>query len=113
MSRWLDLIGVCAALAVSVSYAVMTLGPTALRAWLWRELGALIARLPGALRSTRLEARIAARSARLQAACGGCAGCGSQTSGAPAGGSELQGNEVRVPLDRIGVRPPRAGATRR
>jgi hypothetical protein len=112
MSRWLDLIGVCAALAVSVSYAVMTLGPTALRAWLWRALGALIARLPGALRSTRLEARIAARIARLQAACGGCAGCGSQSS-ARAGGSGAPGNEIRVPLNRIGGRPPRAGATRR
>ena len=93
MNHRLDQGLIALALAASVLYAAATLGPKAWRLALWRALGALLARAPGALRSERLERRVAAAASRASAACGGCgAGCGGES---PSG-------EHRVPVARIG-----------
>jgi hypothetical protein len=128
MSRWIDVLGVSAALAASLLYVLAALGPKGLRARLWRALGLVLARAPRPLRSARLEARIAASAARMQAACGGCDTCGSAsaaeaTTGSAAGatpgfgagatpGPTTRGGEVRVPVGRIGRRQPQRPAER-
>ncbi|HLW25357.1 MAG TPA: DUF6587 family protein [Steroidobacteraceae bacterium] len=117
MSRWIDVLAVGIAVALSILYALSALGPKTLRARLWRVLGLLLASAPRPLRSARLEARVAATAARMQAACGGCDSCvagasaaGASAAGASAGasangssGASASGvREVRVPLARIG-----------
>ena len=116
MSRWIDVLAVGIAVALSIFYALSALGPKTLRARLWRALGMLLASAPRPLRSARLEARVASTAARMQAACGGCDSCaagagGAGASGAGASGAGAKGSsgasasggrEVRVPLARIG-----------
>ncbi len=107
MSGWIDVPAVAIAVALSVLYALSALGPKTLRARLWRALGVLLASAPRALRSARLEARVAAIAARMQAACGGCDSCaaGASGEGASAKGSSGESasgvREVRVPLARV------------
>jgi hypothetical protein len=121
-----DDLAVALAILVSVIYALLALGPRALRARLLAGSGELLLRLPrrfAGLSGLGLRLRDAARGMALgkaPGACGGCDSCGSGTAagggaagaggaaedvaGAAMGAGPAAPPEVRIPLSKIGRR---------
>jgi hypothetical protein len=99
MSRLLDAALVAIVLAVSVGYALYSLGPKSLRRRLCTALADLAAGAPAALHLGRLERRLRA-AAGGSGACGGCESCAPPPGEARAD----DGKEIRVPVASIGKR---------
>jgi len=97
MSPLLDAALVAIVLAVSVVYALYSLGPKTLGRRLSTALADLAARAPAALHLGRIERRLR-EAAGGSGACGGCESCG------PGDAREAAGNEIRVPAASIGKR---------
>jgi predicted anti-sigma-YlaC factor YlaD len=94
------LVGV--ALAVSVAYAVYSLGPRAWRPRFLTGAAALLGHVPQFIGLRSVARRLAAAAAaKSTAACGGCDNCGSNA--APAENSAAS-SDVRIPLSKIGKR---------
>jgi hypothetical protein len=128
--RIVDDLAVALAILASVIYALLALGPRALRARLLAGSGALLLRLPRFARLSGLGLRLrnAGRGisgSKAGGACGGCDSCGSETApggtpgargtaadvaGTGARGAGVVGSgpaappEVRIPLSKIGRR---------
>jgi hypothetical protein len=89
-------------------YAGYSLGPKSLRARVLTGAAWLLRRAPvPPLR--RAAERMAAGVGKAGGACGGCDDCGSNAanrSGAPQGGAGTA-PDIRIPLAKIGKRPPR------
>ena len=83
MNAVLDNVLVTAVLLASLGYALVKLGPRALRKRILGHLGLILA----------------AASGKAQAACGGCDSCGTESSSAPQSPSE-----INVPIAKIGRR---------
>jgi hypothetical protein len=101
MNHWLDhaLVGIL--LAASAAYAVMSLGPRALRLRILAGLSRIAASAPRSLRLSRWAQKFAlAAAAKPKGACGGCEDCGAGTnSTAPSASSE-----IKIPVGKIGRR---------
>jgi hypothetical protein len=99
MHALLDDVLVAAVLFASAAYALVSLGPRALKSWLLRRGSALLNLLPRTV-AGRLADRLEAAAGAKVGGCGGCGSCGEEP--APAGKAE--DTEVRVPLSQIGKR---------
>jgi hypothetical protein len=99
VSRALDDIVVALALALSIGYAALALGPKSLRKRWWRALAAHVEKAPSVLHLGTLARRLRAAADRASAACGGCESCGPSPAASPG-----SAREVRVPLATIGRR---------
>jgi hypothetical protein len=97
MNHWLDQSLVGLLLAASAGYALMTLGPKALRQRILAGTGRLAARAPRVFGLTQWAQRLqAAAAAKPKGACGGCEDCGT--------GAQSTGTEIKIPLSKIGRR---------
>jgi hypothetical protein len=84
------------ALLASAGYALVALGPRALRPWLLSHTAALLRRVSGQAGVQRIAQRLqAAAAAKAAGACGSCGSCGRAESG-PA--------DIRIPASKIGRR---------
>jgi hypothetical protein len=99
MSPLLDAALVAIVVALSVSYALYSLGPKSLRRRLRAGLADLAARAPAALHLGGIERRLR-ETVGGSGACGGCESCGS----APGDAREAAGKEIHVPATSIGKR---------
>ena len=98
MNAVLDNFLVAAVLSVSCCYALVKLGPKSFRRRILRYLSQILAAAPSFLKVGGIAQRLAAASGKAQAACGGCEGCGPESSSAP------QPPEINVPIGKIGRR---------
>jgi hypothetical protein len=99
MNGILDTSFVGIALVLSAGYALLALGPRALRLRLSAALHRAAGRAPTFLGVRRGLERLVAAVAGKAGACGGCEDCGTgQTAGKSAD------SEVRVPVTKIGMR---------
>jgi hypothetical protein len=86
--------------AGSLAYALLALGPRALRGRLLTGTAALLDLLPRRARLATLVQRLhAAAKGRAAGACGGCDSCGAEPKPAAPGPAE-----IHIPLSRIGRR---------
>ena len=99
------------ALIASGLYAIVALGPRALRRRLLSALARAAARFTPIPGLGRLAGRLERAAAAKAAACGGCSGCAATDGGAappnraaPPGAAPNRQGEVRVPVARIGRR---------
>ncbi|MEP6546196.1 MAG: DUF6587 family protein [Gammaproteobacteria bacterium] len=94
------------ALLASAGYAVMKLGPRSLRQRVLKGLSRVFASAPAFLNLQRISGWLDAASAgKVQGACGGCDGCGSeQTPVQQTAAQKSAPSEVRVPVGKIGRR---------
>ena len=97
MSPLLDAALVAIVVALSVSYALYSLGPKSLRRRLRAGLADLAARAPAALHLGGIERRLR-ETVGGSGACGGCESC------AAGDVREADGKETRVPVANIGKR---------
>src|ERR1700735_3923437 len=98
MNAVLDNVLVAAVLLVSLGYALVKLGPRALRQAILRRLSLILAAAPSSLRLGGVAQRLSAASGTAQAACGGCDSCGESAS------APQQSSEINVPIGKIGRR---------
>jgi hypothetical protein len=98
MNAVLDNFLVAAVLLLSLGYALVKLGPRALRKRILWRLSVVLAAAPSFLRLAGVAQRLATASGKAQAACGGCDSCG-ESSSAPQPPSE-----INVPVAKIGRR---------
>jgi hypothetical protein len=98
MNAVLDNFLVAAVLLVSLGYALVKLGPRALRQRILWRLSLIFAAAPSLLRLDGVAQRLSAASGKTQAACGGCDNC-DESSSAPQPPSE-----INVPIGKIGRR---------
>jgi hypothetical protein len=99
MNPLLDDLLVGGVLLLSLGYALVKLGPRALRRRMLESLGRALAAAPAVFRLGPVAQRLSAASGKAQAACGGCDNCGSEDSPAPGSSAE-----INVPVGKIGRR---------
>jgi hypothetical protein len=99
MNAVLDNFLVAAVILASLGYALVKLGPRALRQRILWHLGRVLAAAPSFFRLAGIAQRLAAASGKNQAACGGCDSCGTESSAVPQSPSE-----INVPVAKIGRR---------
>jgi hypothetical protein len=99
MNAVLDNILVAAVLLVSLGYALVKLGPRALRRQILGHLSVMLAAAPSFMRLKGVAQRLAAASGKTKGACGGCDNCGTESASAPQSTSE-----INVPVAKIGRR---------
>jgi hypothetical protein len=95
MNAVLDNFLVAAVLLISLGYALVKLGPRAVRQRILLHLSRILAAAPSFLRLAGVAQRLSAASGKTQAACGGCDSCG-ETSSVPQAPSE-----INVPIAKI------------
>ena len=101
MNHWLDQALVGVVLAASVGYALMSLGPRALRLRILSVLSRVAAGAPKIFGLSRWAQRLAAAAAtKPKGACGGCDNCGSAVSSTTQSGPA----EIKIPVGKIGRR---------
>ena len=98
MNAFLDDFIVGAVLLASIGYAVVKLGPGALRKRTLERLSALLRAAPAPLGLGALAQRLEAASGKNQGACGGCDNCGTESAASQSSG------EIIVPVSKIGRR---------
>ena len=99
MNAVLDNVLVTAVLLASLGYALVKLGPRALRKRILGHLSLILGSAPSFMRLKSVAQRVATASGKAQAACGGCDSCGTEASSVPQSPSE-----VNVPIAKIGRR---------
>ena len=99
MNAVLDNFLVAAVLLVSLGYALVKLGPRAVRQRILWCLSWILAAAPSFLRLGGVAQRLSSASGKPQAACGGCESCGTESSAVPQSPSE-----INVPIEKIGRR---------
>jgi hypothetical protein len=99
----LDDILVAVALLASAAYALLSLGPRALRRRALARVAGWALRAPARFGVRGLAARLGAASAKTSGACGGCDNCGSEGAAAETSAS-ARGADVKIPLTSIGRR---------
>jgi hypothetical protein len=88
-------------LVLAAGYALMSLGPRALRAALLASLSRVAARAPRIFGLSRWAQRLgAAAAAKPKGACGGCEDCGTGTTS----GAHSTPSEIKIPVSKIGRR---------
>ena len=108
MNTLLDNSLVGGAILISAVYAVVRLGPRALRARMLAAMSRRLAAAPSFLKLTRISKGLAAAAA-AESACGGCDSCGTETKSAAQNSSEPSSQtqpsaEIKVPVANIGRR---------
>jgi uncharacterized protein DUF6587 len=97
MSAVLDYALVATALAMSLAYALMALGPRSWRRAILSRIAGWAAAAPAGLGLSGLAVRLGS-AAGSSGSCGGCEGCGSEDASKVA--------EIKIPLASIGRRRP-------
>jgi hypothetical protein len=101
MNHGLDQVLVGLVLAASVGYALMTLGPRALRLRILSVLSRVAAGVPKSFGLSPWAQRLAAAAeSKPKGACGGCDNCGSATSST----TQSAPTEIKIPVGKIGRR---------
>ncbi len=103
MNAVLDNVIVTAVLFVSVSYALVKLGPKTLRKRILRALSLVLASAPAFLKLGAVAQRLAVASGKTQVTCGGCDNCGAESS-AKSSSAASPPSESNVPIAKIGRR---------
>ena len=95
MNPLLDDLLVGAALLLSLVYALVKLGPRALRTRMLEISSRMLAAAPAVFRLGRAAQRLSAASGKAPGACGGCDNCGSESS------PPKVSAEISVPVGKI------------
>jgi hypothetical protein len=101
MNHRLDQALVGLLLVLAAGYALMSLGPRALRAALLARLSRVAARVPRIFGLSRWAQSLgAAAAAKPKGACGGCEDCGTGTTSS----AQSTPSEIKIPMSKIGRR---------
>jgi hypothetical protein len=104
MNHLLDQSLVGLLLLVSAGYALMRLGPKALRMRILASLSRVAARIPQMFGLSQWAKRLEAAAAKPKGACGGCDDCGAVTGTGTAGTAQSAPREITIPVGKIGRR---------
>jgi len=99
MHRFVDNLSVGLALLASLIYAIVSLGPLALRQRLLAGTAAVLGHLPRFFGVRNLAERLRMAAGESPGACGGCDSCGAKP--VP---TDKASQDVAVPLSKIGRR---------